>query len=48
MPGSVYASPVLGCILVFGRLICATVEVWVLLAHITGLIQQAEVVRDAA
>ena len=48
MPGSVYASPVLGGILIIGRLICASVEVWVLLAHITGLVQQDEATRDAA
>ena len=48
MPGSVYASPVLGGILIIGRLICASVEVWVLLAHIIGLVQQDEATRDAA
>lgn len=42
MPGSVYAAPALGCIFVVGRLICASVEVWVLLAHIKGLLQQDE------
>ena len=48
MSGSVYASPVLGCVLVIGRLMCASVEVWVLLAHIRGLLQQDEAVQRAA
>ena len=48
MPGSVYASPFLGFVLVIGRLVCASVEVWVLLAHITGLMQQDEAVQDLA
>ena len=40
MPGSIYASPILGCAVIIGRLICASVEVWVLLAHARGLLQE--------
>ena len=40
MPGSLYASPILGCIVITGRLLCASVEVWVLLAHARGLLQE--------
>ena len=47
MPGSVYASPLVGFVLIIGRLVCASVEVWVLLAHITGLMQQDEASRDS-
>lgn len=40
MPGSLYASPFLGALVIAGRLVCASVEVWVLYAHISGLLKQ--------
>ncbi|DBA85054.1 hypothetical protein WJX79_010359 [Trebouxia sp. C0005] len=40
MPGSLYASPFFGVLVIVGRLVCASVEVWVLCAHISGLLQQ--------
>ena len=43
MPGSLYASPVLGIAVIVGRLVCASVELWVLLAHMHGLLEQDEV-----
>ena len=43
MPGSLYASPVLGVAVIVGRLVCASVELWVLLAHMHGLLEQDEV-----
>lgn len=40
MPGSLYASPVLGVLVIVGRVVCASVEVWVLCAHVSGLLKQ--------
>ncbi len=40
MPGSLYASSFLGVLVIIGRLVCASVEVWVLYAHISGLLKQ--------
>ena len=40
MPGSLYASPFLGALVIIGRLVCASVEVWVLYAHFSGLLKQ--------
>ena len=46
MPGSLYASPVLGVVVVVGRLMCASVEIWVLLAHVRGLLQEDELIHS--
>ncbi len=40
MPGSLCASPFLGVLVIIGRLVCASVEVWVLCAHTRGLLKQ--------
>lgn len=42
MPGSLYASPWLGAPVIIGRLFCASVETWVLWAHVAGLLRQDE------
>ena len=42
MPGSLYASPLLGALVIVGRLLCASVEVWVRWAHVAGLLKQDE------
>ena len=48
MPGNVFASPALSVVLIVGRLVCASVEVWVLCAHLQGLLEEDYATRHPA
>ena len=38
MPDNLFASPILGKVLIVGRLVCASVEFWVLYTYMKALL----------
>ena len=40
LPGTVFASPVLGMFAIAGRLLCASVECWVIASHLNALLNE--------
>ena len=40
LPGSVFSSPLLGAVIVVGRLVCLSVETWVVSSYLGRLLER--------
>lgn len=47
LPGTLYSSAWVGAVVIPGRCVAAAVEMWVVVSHLGGILQEDAVARDS-